>query len=118
LIFLGKSNLVLAFSRFIDYISYMKKLLFFIILGTCIGGFNLQAQMQKYFSFGLTGNIMRQDIDTSDGLLFSNENQSRSMFLLGFYCGQSYFWENFPIGLFGDMSMQYTEEMTCIWKKN
>jgi hypothetical protein len=89
----------------------MKKLLFFIILGTCIGVFNLQAQMQKSFSFGLTGNILRDEGSFTDELWLSPQDQSRSMFLVGLYYDDYYFWGNFPIGLFGHSAMHFTTEM-------
>jgi hypothetical protein len=57
----------------------MKKFIFFLILGTCMGAFNLHAQLEKQISFGISGNMMRQEGD------FPKKSQSCSMFSPGLY---------------------------------
>jgi hypothetical protein len=95
----------------------MKRLIFFLILGICIGTFNLHAQVEKQFSFGFTGNMMWQEGDFSDGAWQTKENQSCSMFLAGFYYDAYYFSKNYPIGLFGNTSMLFTTGMNYNGKK-
>jgi hypothetical protein len=83
----------------------MKKIAFFLVLGTCIGTFNLHAQWENQTSFGLSGNILWQDVDLSEG------NQYCSMFSLGLYLDTYYFLENLPIGFFGDTSIHFTSKV-------
>ncbi|MDR0710603.1 MAG: hypothetical protein LBF77_11120 [Spirochaetaceae bacterium] len=89
----------------------MKRLAFLLILGTCIGIFNLHAQWETPVSFGLSGNIMRQEGNFSNGLQSTTENQSRLMFFLGFYVDSYFLLKNLPVGFFGSVSTHFTTKM-------
>jgi hypothetical protein len=87
------------------------------MLGIGVGIFNLYAQVEKQFSFGITGNMLWQEGDFSDGAWETMENRSCSMVLLGFYSDTYYFLSNFPIGFFWNASMLFTSEMNYNGKK-
>jgi hypothetical protein len=100
---------MLAFACFTGYSIRMKRLLFLLILGTCAGSFNLYAQVEKSFSFGLAGNVMWQDFSGESWQ--TNENQSCSMFLPGLYYDYHYFPGNIPVGLYAGGSLHFTSKM-------
>lgn len=89
----------------------MRRFILLLILGTGIGTFHLYAQFEKQISFGMSGNMMWQEGDFSDGLWQVKENQTRSIFSLGLYVDTYYFFGDFPIGLLGNILIHFASEM-------
>jgi hypothetical protein len=100
---------MLDLACFTGYTIRMKRLLFLLIFGTCAGIFNLYAQMEKTFSFGVTVNMLWQDFSGKSWQ--TNENQSCSMFLPGLYYDYHYFLKNIPVGLYAGGSLYFTSKM-------